>query len=145
MADEFEDDEAEAEYELWTQRWSAKQKGAPVVGTASYAHTLMRVRTMDEPALGRRIAAIERAKGQHAVVKMRLFARVLCLVVVVIAVVAVDRRRRRGRGRRRGRARAGAPGEEGGMVRGLQRRRSTNIPRFFTSLHIKNFRDVLRI
>ena len=30
-------------------------------------------------ALGRRIAAIERAKGQHAVVKMRLFARVLCL------------------------------------------------------------------
>jgi hypothetical protein len=34
---------------------------------------------MDEAALGRRIAAIERAKGRHAVVKMRLFARVLFL------------------------------------------------------------------
>lgn len=34
---------------------------------------------MDEAALGRRIAAIERAKGKHAVVKMRLFARVLFL------------------------------------------------------------------
>ena len=39
----------------------------------------MRVRTMDEAALGRRIAAIERAKGKHAVIKMRLFARVLFL------------------------------------------------------------------
>ena len=47
--------------------------------TASYAHTLMRVRTMNEAALDRRIAVIERAKGKHAVFKMRLFARVLCL------------------------------------------------------------------
>jgi hypothetical protein len=34
---------------------------------------------MSEKALGNRIKAIERAAGQHAVVKMRLFARVLCL------------------------------------------------------------------
>jgi hypothetical protein len=50
-----------------------------VVGTASYQHTLMRVRTMSEPALGNRVKAIERAKGKHAVVKMKLFARVLFL------------------------------------------------------------------
>lgn len=34
---------------------------------------------MDEPGLRRRIAAIERARGKHAVAKMRLFARVLFL------------------------------------------------------------------
>ena len=39
----------------------------------------MRVRTMTDPALANRIKAIERAKGKHAVVKMRLFARVLFL------------------------------------------------------------------
>ena len=49
------------------------------MGTASYQHTLMRVRTMSEPALGNRVKAIERAKGKHAVVKMKLFARVLFL------------------------------------------------------------------
>ena len=37
------------------------------------------VRTMSESGLAARIKAIERAKGQHAVVKMRLFARVLFL------------------------------------------------------------------
>ena len=39
----------------------------------------MRVRTMSLSALSNRIKAIERAKGKHAVVKMRLFARVLFL------------------------------------------------------------------
>lgn len=39
----------------------------------------MRVRTMSEKALANRVRAIERAAGKHAVVKMRLFARVLCL------------------------------------------------------------------
>ena len=34
---------------------------------------------MNEDALARRIKAIERAKGKHAVIKMRLFARVLFL------------------------------------------------------------------
>jgi hypothetical protein len=34
---------------------------------------------MSEKALGTRVKVIERAKGQHAVVKMRLFARVLFL------------------------------------------------------------------
>lgn len=34
---------------------------------------------MSESGLAARIKAIERAKGQHAVVKMRLFARVLFL------------------------------------------------------------------
>uniref|UniRef100_A0A7S2WS01 Uncharacterized protein n=1 Tax=Rhizochromulina marina TaxID=1034831 RepID=A0A7S2WS01_9STRA len=72
-----EEDHALAEAEHL--RWAGKQKKASVVGTASYQHTLHRVRTMDEAALARRIKAIERAAGQHAVVKMRLFARVLCL------------------------------------------------------------------
>ena len=34
---------------------------------------------MSEKGLAARIKAVERAKGQHAVVKMRLFARVLFL------------------------------------------------------------------
>ena len=34
---------------------------------------------MDEAALARRMKVIERAKGRHAVIKMRLFARVLFL------------------------------------------------------------------
>ena len=55
------------------------QAKVSVVGTASYQHTLMRARTMSHPALANRIKAIERAKGKHAVVKMRLFARVLFL------------------------------------------------------------------
>ncbi|EOD06670.1 hypothetical protein EMIHUDRAFT_460090 [Emiliania huxleyi CCMP1516] len=53
--------EAQADYE----RWSGKQARATIVGTASYAHTLMR--------------AIERACGQHAVAKMKLFATILAL------------------------------------------------------------------
>ena len=72
-------DEARAEYDLWTQRWSRKQAGATVVGTASYAHTLMRVMTMSESGLANRIRAIERACGQHAVAKMKLFATILAL------------------------------------------------------------------
>lgn len=72
-------DEARAEYEGWTQRWSQKQAGATLVGTASYAHTLMRVMTMTETALANRIKAIERACGQHAVAKQKLFATILAL------------------------------------------------------------------
>ena len=49
------------------------------MGTASYAHTLMRVMTMAENGLVNRIKAIERACGQHAVAKMKLFATVLAL------------------------------------------------------------------
>ena len=49
------------------------------VGTASYAHTLMRVRSMSEDALWTRMTKIEKAKGRHAVTKMRLFARVAYL------------------------------------------------------------------
>lgn len=59
-AGEEEHELAEAEH----LRWAGKQKKASVVGTASYKHTLMRVRTMNEAALGRRIKAIERACGQ---------------------------------------------------------------------------------
>eukprot|EP00961_Rhodomonas_salina_P247203 3339821-Rhodomonas_salina.1 len=93
---------AEAEH----LRWAGRQGKQTIVGTASYQHTLHRVMTMNEAALGRRINAIERARGkvatprqhacspckisaiflltawlcfQFAVVKMRLFARVLCL------------------------------------------------------------------
>lgn len=71
------DDHALAEAEHL--KWAGHQGKATIVGTASYQHTLMRVRTMTEKALGNRVRAIERAKGKHAVTKMRLFARVLCL------------------------------------------------------------------
>ena len=71
--------EHEAEAEAYRLRNAGIQERVSVVGTASYQHTLMRVRTMSEPALGNRVKAIERAKGKHAVVKMKLFARVLFL------------------------------------------------------------------
>ncbi|KAG8468992.1 hypothetical protein KFE25_007510 [Diacronema lutheri] len=60
-------------------RWAGSQRRASVVGSASYEHTLHRVMTMSEAQLSRRMNAIERACGQHAVVKMRLFASVLAL------------------------------------------------------------------
>ena len=72
-------DEARAEYDQWAQRWRQRQAGTTVVGTASYGHTLMRVMTMGEPGLANRIKAIERACGQHAVAKMKLFATILAL------------------------------------------------------------------
>jgi hypothetical protein len=74
-----EHDAARAEYETWTQRWCRKQQGTTLVGTASYSHTLMRVMTMSESGLANRVKAIERACGQHAVAKMKLFATVLAL------------------------------------------------------------------
>ena len=49
------------------------------MGTTSYNHTLMRVKTMDERGLERRMHAIRNARGKHCVTKMRLFARVLFL------------------------------------------------------------------
>ncbi|EEH53877.1 uncharacterized protein MICPUCDRAFT_69985 [Micromonas pusilla CCMP1545] len=73
------DGDHEAEEEAFRLRWAGRQARVSIVGTASYQHTLMRVRTMDEGGLRRRVKAIERAKGKHAVVKMRLFARVLFL------------------------------------------------------------------
>jgi hypothetical protein len=60
-------------------RWAGRQGKATIVGTASYRHTLHRVTTMSPAALARRIVTIEKACGKYAVVKMRLFARVLCL------------------------------------------------------------------
>ena len=60
-------------------RWAGQQKRASVVGTASYEHTLMRVRSMSDKALWTRLKTIERAKGQHAVAKMRLFGRIAFL------------------------------------------------------------------
>mmetsp|Transcript_822 Transcript_822/g.1006 ORF Transcript_822/g.1006 Transcript_822/m.1006 type:complete len:196 (+) Transcript_822:145-732(+) len=47
--------------------------------TATYDHTWMRVRTMSDKALSRRVRAIERACGQHCIVKMRMFGEVLIL------------------------------------------------------------------
>ena len=41
--------------------------------TASYAHCLMRVRSMSERALINRCKTIERAAGKHCVVKMAIF------------------------------------------------------------------------
>eukprot|EP00037_Helgoeca_nana_P026672 m.301808 g.301808 ORF g.301808 m.301808 type:complete len:249 (-) comp27279_c3_seq5:443-1189(-) len=60
-------------------RWAGHQGKAAFVGTASYSHTLHRIRSMSETALANRARAIERACGKHAVIKMRLFARVLLL------------------------------------------------------------------
>ena len=77
---EYEIDERhEKDAAAYALRNAGCQARVSVVGTASYQHTLMRVRTMFDPALANRIKAIERAKGKHAVVKMRLFARVLFL------------------------------------------------------------------
>jgi hypothetical protein len=41
--------------------------------TATYAHCLMRVRSMTEKALESRVKAIERAMGKHCVLKMAIF------------------------------------------------------------------------
>ena len=41
--------------------------------TATYAHCLMRVRSMTKKALENRVKAIERAMGKHCVVKMAIF------------------------------------------------------------------------
>jgi hypothetical protein len=60
-------------------RWAGAQRGVSIVGSASYEHTLHRVMTMTEAQLERRMKVIERASGQHAVVKMKLFASVLAL------------------------------------------------------------------
>eukprot|EP00750_Incisomonas_marina_P014237 INCI17622.7.p2 GENE.INCI17622.7~~INCI17622.7.p2 ORF type:complete len:170 (-),score=43.13 INCI17622.7:1348-1857(-) len=47
--------------------------------TATYEHTWMRVRTMSEKRLSTRVKVIERALGQHCIVKLRMFAEVLIL------------------------------------------------------------------
>lgn len=77
------DEEQERKHRIAEQEFSyrnkMKQKKQTIVGTASYQHTLMRVRTMTEPKLRNRMNAISRAKGQHCVTKMRLFARILFL------------------------------------------------------------------
>eukprot|EP00286_Rhodomonas_abbreviata_P022890 CAMPEP_0181315024 /NCGR_PEP_ID=MMETSP1101-20121128/15142_1 /TAXON_ID=46948 /ORGANISM="Rhodomonas abbreviata, Strain Caron Lab Isolate" /LENGTH=217 /DNA_ID=CAMNT_0023422179 /DNA_START=69 /DNA_END=722 /DNA_ORIENTATION=- len=75
-ASKEEHDAAEDEH---VRRWAGRQGKQTIVGTASYQHTLKRVMTMSEDALERRMRAIERACGKFAVIKMRLFARVLCL------------------------------------------------------------------
>jgi hypothetical protein len=65
--------------EEYAARNAGKQERAAIVGTTSYNHTLMRVKTMDERGLERRMHAIRNARGKHCVTKMRLFARVLFL------------------------------------------------------------------
>lgn len=47
--------------------------------TATYQHTWMRVKTMSDKALETRIRVIEKAQGQHALVKMQMFTEVLLL------------------------------------------------------------------
>lgn len=48
-------------------------KAAKENPTATYAHCLMRVKTMAEKALINRVKVIERAAGRHCVVKMAIF------------------------------------------------------------------------
>ena len=79
-ADESNAELHRAAAEAHAARNAGRQGRAALVGTASYQHTLMRVRTMrDEDKLRRRMKTIESARGKHAVTKMRLFARVLFL------------------------------------------------------------------
>jgi len=47
--------------------------------TATYEHTWMRVKTMSDKALSTRVKVIEKAKGQHCIVKMQMFTEVLAL------------------------------------------------------------------
>lgn len=49
------------------------EKAAKENPTATYEHCLMRVRTMTEAGLRKRIKVIERAAGKHCVVKMAIF------------------------------------------------------------------------
>ena len=79
LSDYEVDERHEKDARAYALRNAGNQARVSVVGTASYQHTLMRVRTMSDSGLANRIKAIERAKGKHAVVKMRLFARVLFL------------------------------------------------------------------
>eukprot|EP01134_Creolimax_fragrantissima_P003614 CFRG3614T1 len=56
-----------------------KAAGLKLPATATYGHTLYRVRTMSEEALERRVRVIESAEGNYAVIKMQMFAEVLIL------------------------------------------------------------------
>ena len=47
--------------------------------TATYEHKWMRVKTMSDSALAKRIKVIEGAVGQHCIVKMQMFTEVLAL------------------------------------------------------------------
>jgi hypothetical protein len=53
--------------------------GLKLPPSATYEHTVMRVVTMTDKKLKTRIKVIERAQGQYAVLKMRMFAEVLVL------------------------------------------------------------------
>jgi hypothetical protein len=53
--------------------------GLKLPPSATYEHTVMRVETMSEKKLQTRIKVIERAQGQYAILKMRMFAEVLVL------------------------------------------------------------------
>ena len=77
-----EEDDAERRMQLKIARLKAlheENKTTYKNQTATYEHTWMRVRTMSDQALARRIKVIENALGQHCVVKMRMFAEVLVL------------------------------------------------------------------
>ena len=49
------------------------KKAAMANRTATYEHCAMRVRTMSERALNKRIKTIERAAGKHCIIKMAIF------------------------------------------------------------------------
>jgi hypothetical protein len=66
-----------AKYERLMERHA--QSGLKLPPNATYAHTVHRVLSMSEKALSTRIKVIERAQGQYAVLKMRMFAEVLLL------------------------------------------------------------------
>ena len=84
--EEEEDDELDGAQRVTMERKIARLKAlheANATGyknpTATYEHTWMRVKSMSEPALARRVAVIEKACGQHCIVKMRMFAEVLII------------------------------------------------------------------
>eukprot|EP00941_MAST-03F_sp_MAST-3F-sp1_P000175 g175.t1 len=69
--------------------------GVKLPPTATYQHTVHRVLSMSDKALRTRVNRIERAQGQYAVLKMRMFAEVLLLEgfedISLIAVAALER------------------------------------------------------
>jgi hypothetical protein len=80
--DDNDDDDVDYDMRLKIQRLKAlheQRAEAYKNPTATYEHTWMRVKTMNETQLRARIKTIERAKGQHCIVKMRMFGEVLAL------------------------------------------------------------------
>ena len=68
------DAEANARYSKLLEKHASN--GVKLPPNATYQHTVMRVLSMSEKRLETRVRVIERAQGNYAVIKMRMFAEV---------------------------------------------------------------------